>query len=65
MEKKKKIHSQVENYGGFLADKPKDLSQGHGISDSSEGLLQMGKGKVEIYRSFCNKDQVVRTSKGN
>ena len=62
---KKKIRSQVENYGAFLADKPKDLSPGHGISDSSEGLLQMGKGGVEIYMSFCNKDQVVRTSKVN
>ena len=51
----KKKCSQIENYGGFLADKPKDLSPGRDISDSSAGLLQMGKGGVEIYRSFCNK----------
>ena len=50
---------------GVLADKTKDLSPRHSISDSSEGLLQTGKGGVEIYRSFCNNNQVIWTSKVN
>ena len=30
-----------------------DYGLGHGISDSSEGLFQRGKGKVRIHRKFC------------
>lgn len=46
----------------YLADTTKDLSLGHRLSDSSGRLLQRGKGGTRTYRSFCNKDQVVRTS---
>ena len=46
-----------------LADKTEDLSPGHSITVSSERLLQRGKGVASIYRSFCNKDQVVGTLK--
>ena len=46
----------------YLADETKDLSLGHRISDSSERLVWRGKGGARIYRSFCNKDQVIRTS---
>ena len=47
----------------YSVDKTEDLSPGHSISDSSEGLLQRAKGGARIYRNFCNKDQVVRTSR--
>lgn len=47
----------------YLAVKIKDLSLGHGLSDSSEKLLQRGKGGARIVRSFCNEDQVVTISK--
>ena len=47
----------------YLADKTEDLSPGHGISDRSEELPQRGQGGARIYRSFCNKGQVVGTSK--
>ena len=47
----------------YLADKTEDLSPGHRISDSSEGLLQRGKGGARIYRSFYNKDQVLEHQK--
>ena len=47
----------------YSADKTEDLSLGHSISDSSETLLQRGKGGAGTYRSFCNEDQVVGTSK--
>ena len=40
-----------------------DLSPAGGFSHRSEGLLQKGKGGARTYRSFCNKDQVVGTSK--
>ena len=44
-----------------------DLSPGHVISDSSEKMLSedifQQKGETRIYRSFCNKDKEVRTSK--
>ena len=33
------------------------------LSDNSKGPLRRGKGEARIYRSFCNKDQVVGTSK--
>ena len=63
MTEKKKLHNlKVENYVlfGGLAE---DLSPGDSLSDSSEGLLQRGKVGVKIYRGFCNKNQVVGTSK--
>ena len=52
---------KVENYVlfGGLAE---DLSPGDSLS-ASEGLFQRGNGEARIYRSFCNKKQVVRTSK--
>ena len=36
---------------------------GDRLSDNSEGLLWRGKRGVRRYRSFCNKDWVVQTSK--
>ena len=58
----KKIHNlKVENYvlfGGL----PEDLSTGDSLSDTSERLLQRDKEGARIYRSFCNKTQVVGTS---
>lgn len=33
------------------------------LSNHSAGLLQRGKGGASIYRRFCNKNQVVGTSK--
>ena len=39
----------------YLADKTEDVS--------SEGRLPRGKGGARIYRGFCNKGQVVGTSK--
>ena len=47
----------------YLADKTEVLSLGHSISDGSKGLVRSGKGGSRIYMGFCNKDQVVRTSK--
>lgn len=50
------------------AKKPEDMAN----SNSSEKLLQRGKGggkqgagreEARIYRSFCNKHQIVKTSK--
>ena len=46
----------------YLADKTEDLRPGCSLSDSSEGLLQTGKGGDRIYMSFCNKDHEVGTS---
>ena len=57
------MHSlKAENYilfGRFS----EDLSPEDGLSDRSEGVLRRGKEGDRIYRSFCNKNQVVRTSK--
>ena len=51
----KKIHNlKVENYVLF-SRLSEDLSLEHSLSDSSEQLLQRGKGGA----SFCNKDEVV------
>ena len=47
----------------YLVDKTKDLSLGHSLSASSEALLQRGNGRARMYGSFCNKNQVVGTSK--
>ena len=60
---KKKIYKlKVENYVLF-SGQTEDLSPGHSLSDSSEGMLQKGKGGAKVYTSFCNKDPVVRTLK--
>ena len=50
----KKHDLKVENYSLF-GGLPEDLSPWHSLSDSSEQLLQRGKGGA----SFCNKDEVV------
>ena len=50
----KKHDLKVENYSLF-GGLPEDLSPWHSFSDSSEQLLQRGKGGA----SFCNKDEVV------
>ena len=58
-----KMHNlKVENYVLFRGH-TKDLSPGDGLSDSSEGLFQRGKGGARIHRSFYNKKQVAGTSK--
>ena len=44
---------------GFL----RTIAQDGSLSDGSEGLFQTGKVGVTTYRSFCNKDQTVGTSK--
>ena len=54
--KKKKMHNRkVENY--ILFGSPEGR-----LSDSSEGQLLRRKGGARVYRRFCDKDQVVRTS---
>ena len=45
---------KVENYGLF-SRLTEDLSPGYSFSDSSEGLVQRGKGGARIYSSFCKK----------
>ena len=47
----------------YSVNKTEDLSPGGSLSDSSEGLLQRGREGARVYRSFCNKEQVVGTSK--
>ena len=47
----------------YLADKTEDLSPGRNVFDNSKGLLWRGKGGARIYRSSCNKDHVVETSR--
>ena len=46
-----------------LADKTEGLRPEDSLSDGSEVLLQRGHGGAEIHSSFCDKDQVVGTSK--
>ena len=46
----------------YLADKTEDWCLGPSLTDSSEKLLSRGKGGTKMYRSFCNKDQVVKDS---
>ena len=48
----------------YLADKTEDLSPEDKPSGHSERLLQGGKTGASVYGRFCNKDQVVETSKG-
>ena len=45
----------------YLADEMH--KPGHGMSDSSERLLQRDEGGAGTYRPLGNKDQVVKTSK--
>ena len=47
----------------FSVDKNEVLSPGHSLPDNFKELFQRGKGGARIYRSFCNKDQVIRPSK--
>ena len=47
----------------YFADKTEILGLGYSISDGSKGLVGRGKGGARIYMGFCNKDQVVGTSK--
>ena len=47
----------------YSPDNTEDLSLEHSNSDNSESLLRRRKVGACICRSFCNKDQVVRTSK--
>lgn len=48
----------------YLGDKTEDFSPRTGFSNSSEDLLQRIKwGVGEGIQEFCNKDQVVRSSK--
>ena len=55
---------KVENHvlSGGLA---KDLSPGGSLSESSEGLLQKGKGGVRTHERFWDKNQVVGISKND
>ena len=56
MEKKKKHKVRAENYVSF-GELSEDSSPGSSLSDSSEGLLQRGKGETGIHRGFYNKNQ--------
>ena len=47
----------------YLVDTTEDLSQGHSLSDNSEGWSEQAGRGIKIYRSFCNKDQAVGTPK--
>lgn len=47
----------------YLAGKTEDLIPGPNLSDSSEKQFRRGKRGSRIYRSSCNNDQIVRTSK--
>lgn len=47
----------------YLVDKTDDSSAGHGISDNSKRCSEEARRGARTYRDFCNKDQVVRTSK--
>ena len=56
--------TKVENYVLF-GRLTENLSLGGSLSDSSEALLQRGKGRARIYRNFHNRNQVVRTLRDN
>ena len=47
----------------YSVDKTEDVSPEDSLSDSSEGTAPKSKGGARMYRSFCNKNQGVRTSK--
>ena len=62
-EKKKKHNLTVVNYvllSGSIEDLSPDVATQTALR---EGLFQRGKGGSRIYRKFCNKKQIVRTSK--
>ena len=61
--KKKKHNLKVENYVFLLVDKTEDLRPEDSPSDSSEGVLWIGKVEARICRDFCNKNKVVGISK--
>lgn len=61
--KKKKRTTSKLRIMFHLVDKTEDLSVGHSPSESSERLLQRGEGGTRLYKNFCNKEQVVGTSK--
>ena len=58
----KKHNLKVEYYVlfGRLSE---DLNLGHCFSDGSEGQLQKGMGGTRIHKGFCNKNQVVWSSR--
>ena len=59
----KKMHNlKFENYVLF-GRQNQGLKPGTQPLRELWGLLQRGEGRARICRSFCNKDQVVRTSK--
>ena len=60
-EKKKKSTTSKLRVIFYSVGQTEDISLRHIISDNSERLLQSDKGGARIYRSFCNKDKVVRT----
>ena len=60
--KKKKNNLKVERHILFSRHS-EDLSPKCSFWDSSEGLLWRKKGGAKTHRGFCNKDQVVRTTK--
>ena len=47
----------------FIQQTDQDESPGVSLLYTSEGLFQRGKGRTRIYRYFCNKNQVVETSR--
>ena len=58
---KQKHNLKAENFV-LLSGQTEDVSPGGSLSDTPEGLFQRSKEGTWIY-SFCNKKQVVRTSK--
>ena len=58
--KKKKFNLKVDRF--YTVDKTEDLSLRPSISDNTERLKEACRG-ARVYRSFWNKNQVVRTSK--
>ena len=58
-----KVHNlKVEGIVSFDGV-PEDFNPEGSLSGSSKGLLPKGKGAARMCGSFCNKNQVVRTSK--
>ena len=47
----------------YLAEFLRTSSSGGSLSDNSEGLLWRGEEGAQIQRGFCNRDQVVGTSR--
>ena len=64
MKKRKRKKKSTKSYEFiFILCLTEYCSLGNSLSNSSEGLLQRGKEGAKIYRSFCNKNQAVGTSK--